>query len=70
MSARDLVNMITLSEEVRRILTESAKSLNISARSYHKLMKVARTIADLEDSPEIEKSHILEALSYRPKTVY
>ena len=70
MSAVDLVNMINLSEEVKKILNDSAKLLNISARSYHKLMKVARTIADLENSEEIDKNHILEAFSYRPKTAY
>jgi magnesium chelatase family protein len=70
MSAKDLVLTVNLSEDVKKILNDSAKMLNISARSYHKLMKVARTIADLENSPEIEKNHILEALSYRPKTAY
>jgi len=70
LSAKDLVTMINLKDDVQKILNDSAKLLNISARSYHKLMKVARTIADLENSAEIEKNHILEAISYRPKTVY
>ncbi len=70
MGGRDLVSIIKLKEEVKNILNESARRLNISARSYHRLMKVARTIADLENSEEIEKEHILEALSYRPKVTY
>jgi magnesium chelatase family protein len=70
MSAKDLVSIVKLKEEVKNILNESARRLNISARSYHRLMKVARTIADLESSEEIEKEHILEALSYRPKVAY
>jgi magnesium chelatase family protein len=70
MGGKDLVSIIKLSEEVKNILNESARRLNISARSYHRLMKVARTIADLEASDEIERDHILEALSYRPKVAY
>jgi magnesium chelatase family protein len=48
-------------------LNRSAKTLDLSARSYHKLVKLARTIADLESSAEINPAHILEAISYRPK---
>lgn len=70
MNAKNLVTTVKLSDEVKKILNDSAKMLNISARSYHRLMKVARTIADLENSYEIEKEHILEALSYRPKIAY
>ncbi len=39
--------------------------LKLSARSYHKLLKVARTLADLADRPQIDRSDLLEALSYR-----
>lgn len=70
MSARDLVTLININEEVKKILNDSARLLNISARSYHKLMKIARTIADLDNSTEISKNHILEAISYRPKIQY
>ncbi len=49
------------------LLTESAEKLNISARAYHRIIKIARTIADLEKSETIEKHHILEALQYRPR---
>lgn len=70
MNAKDLVTSVVLSAEVKKILNDSARMLNISARSYHKLMKVARTIADLEGSQEIGRSHILEAISYRPKVAY
>ena len=37
----------------------------MSARSYHRLLKVARTIADLDDSETVKRPHIAEALSYR-----
>jgi magnesium chelatase family protein len=65
MTSRDIDYCISLSAEVQTILKTSAAKLNLSPRSYHRLIKVARTIADLEDSPEIETKHVLEALQYR-----
>jgi magnesium chelatase family protein len=67
MSARDIATMMDLSEEVKDILNRSAKTLDLSARSYHKIIKVAQTIADLDNSPVITVNNILEAISYRPK---
>jgi len=67
MSARDIATFLEISAEVKDILNRSAKTLDLSARSYHKIIKLARTIADLDSSPEISPSHILEAISYRPK---
>jgi len=67
MNARDIASILKISEEVKEILNKSAKTLDLSARSYHKIIKLARTIADLDFSPEISVSHILEAISYRPK---
>lgn len=68
-SSKDLVKHLTLSEEVKNILNESAKKLDLSARSYHRIIKLARTIADMEGSTEIGPNHILEALQYRPKRI-
>ena len=48
-------------------LLQGAVERGLSARAYHRVLKVARTIADLDSSPEISPSHILEAISYRPK---
>lgn len=70
MSPRDVVTNINLSPEVKDILDKSAKQLDLSARSYHKIMKVAQTIADLENSENITAENVLEALSYRPKNQY
>jgi magnesium chelatase family protein len=69
MSARDITTVLKISDEVKEILNRSARTLNLSARSYHKIIKLARTIADLDSSFEICSSHILEAISYRPKQV-
>ncbi|MEK7113634.1 MAG: magnesium chelatase, partial [Patescibacteria group bacterium] len=67
MNVKDLASMAKLDEEVRRILDDSAEHLALSARAYHRVIKIARTIADLENSEEIEANHILEALQYRPR---
>ena len=47
------------------VLSQAIAKLNISPRGIHKVLKVARTIADLEASAKIQKTHLLEALSYR-----
>ena len=49
----------------QNILEKAFKSMGLSARSYDKILKVARTIADLEQSPLIEEMHMLEAVQYR-----
>lgn len=68
MTARDIEEVITLSEEVRELLANSSAKLNLSPRAYHRLIKVARTIADIESSADIEAAHVLEALQYRVPT--
>lgn len=52
----------------RGLLQTAAERLSLSARGYHRVLKVARTIADLEDAKEIGPTHIGEALRYRPMT--
>lgn len=65
MTARDIEETIELSEEIQKLLRQSSEKLNLSPRSYHRVIKVARTIADLADSETIEPSHLFEALQYR-----
>ena len=67
MNVKDLSSIIQLTDEVRKLLEESSERLALSARAYHRVIKIARTIADLEGAGEIEKEHILEAIQYRPK---
>jgi len=49
----------------RALLTEAAEAMRLSARGYHRVLRVARTLADLEDQPHVRRIHIAEALSYR-----
>lgn len=67
MSARDLITFIPLEQKPRQTLDLAAERLGFSPRVYHRMIKVARTIADLEGSEQIENHHILEAVEYRPK---
>lgn len=52
--------------EARALLQAAAERLSLSARGYHRVLKVARTIADLAEEAEIGASHVGEALRYRP----
>ena len=54
-----------LDENCQKIIEKAFDKLKLSMRGYHKLLKISRTIADLEASINIEKKHIQEALSYR-----
>ncbi|MBF0307672.1 MAG: ATP-binding protein, partial [Alphaproteobacteria bacterium] len=49
----------------RRLLTEAAERMRLSARAYHRVLRVARTLADLDSAEGVRRIHIAEALSYR-----
>jgi magnesium chelatase family protein len=51
----------------RSLLQMAMNQLSLSARGFHRVLKVARTIADLADSETIRTSHLAEALQYRPR---
>lgn len=67
MQAADIKLHCKLDSESESILSQAVTSMQLSARSYYRILKLARTIADLESSDTIESGHILEALSYRKK---
>lgn len=67
MSSRDLEETVPLSAEVQEALRTASAKLNLSPRSYHRLIKVARTIADLDESDALLRKHVVEALQYRVK---
>lgn len=55
-----------VSVEARSLLVTAAERMSISARGYHRVLRVARTIADLDASATIDSRHVGEALRYRP----
>lgn len=61
----EIKQLANLSDEAREFLNSAAERLQLSARNYMRSIKVARTIADLEASPDIKTKHIAEALQYR-----
>lgn len=67
MNVSDIEKYIKLDGRVLALLQKSANKLGLSARTYHRIIKLSRTIADLEGSKEIEDRHLLEALQYRQK---
>jgi magnesium chelatase family protein len=56
-----------LPEEGQSLMRAAMSQLNLSARAYHRILKLARTIADLAGCEEIQSVHLAEALQYRPK---
>ena len=65
MSSKQLQKHSKLKAEGRELLKNAMERLNLSARAYDRILKVARTIADLEGTENIENDHIAEAINYR-----
>lgn len=65
MTAPMLRQYCNLSAEKSQLLVSAMNDLGLSARAWDRILKVSRTIADLDDSPEIEIPHLLEAINYR-----
>ena len=67
LTSTEVQTIAGLTDDARKQLQLYAEKLKLSPRVYLRTIKVARTIADLEQSPHIQLPHILEALQYRPK---
>ena len=65
--SRHIKEFCKLEPKAEKTIAQAVDSMKLSARVYHRLLKIARTIADLEGSDNIKTEHIAEALQYRPK---
>ncbi len=69
MGSKEIQKYIILDEKTKLTLNTAAEKMDLSPRVYHKILKVSRTIADLENEKNILEKHVLEALQYRPKEI-
>ncbi len=65
MSPRDLRAVCRISPAVEELLRAAIQRLGLSARAYHRILKISRTIADLDGAAELEAKHVSEAIQYR-----
>lgn len=67
MTKKDLKKYCVVTKEIQDIIELAMNQMKLSVRMYDKILKISRTIADIEESKEISVEHVLEALNYRKK---
>ena len=65
LSSKQIEEVCLLDDASRKLLTDAAERFSLSARAYHRVLKLARTIADLDGERNIARHHLAEALTYR-----
>ena len=68
MGPAEVQQFCLLDDAGRNLMRAATQQMNLSARAYHRVLKLSRTIADLAGAPEIQVAHLAEALQYRPRT--
>ncbi len=67
MSVRHIKKYCALDEMAEKMMKSAVSSMGFSTRTYHRMLKISRTIADLDNSENIKPQHLAEALQYRPR---
>lgn len=69
MTSKEIKEFVPLKAECQAVLKNAVEGMNISARAFDRIIRVARTIADLADSPQVEVEHVLEAIHFRNQSI-
>jgi magnesium chelatase family protein len=70
MTSKSLDEFVPLESKVKDFLVQAVSKLNLSSRVVHRIIKLARTIADMESSEQVGINHLAEALQYRNKNLF
>jgi magnesium chelatase family protein len=70
MGATEVRQLCQAEETAMSLLRAAMKQLHLSARAFHRVLKLARTIADLDNSDIIKAHHLAEAIQYRPRRMF
>jgi magnesium chelatase family protein len=70
MTPLEVKNFCSVDPSAQSLLRTAMKQLQLTARAFHRILKLSRTIADLDGSDGIKTNHLAEALQYRPRASY
>ena len=70
MDDKKLMDCLFMDQQSERLMETAYKNLNLTPRTGLKTLRVARTIADMGESKEVREEHILEALQFRPSSIF
>jgi magnesium chelatase family protein len=69
MGPKELQEHVVLDEAGENLMKAAVRQLHLSARGYHRVLKLSRTIADLAGDDSVRANHVAEALQYRPRQI-
>ena len=69
-SAREIEQIVALDHGSKALIEKASIQFNLSARGYHRVLKLSRTIADMDNSEQVQRIHLAEALSFRGSSAY